>query len=255
MEFLQAICLGILQGFTEFLPISSSGHLFLLQEYFGLQPDLTLEIWLHGASLLAIIFFFRKDIVNILKGMITEPSSDHGVLGYKLLAATFCTIPIALFIEPYFEGYLTLETVGFMLIFTGILIVVAEDFRPKKIQEFSWWMVVLLGFFQGLAVIPGISRAGMTIALLVFLGIKRKMAAEISFLLAIPTILGAMIFALHEAGDFGIFKEISFLLAFGMAFSTSLLAIKWMLNLIKGRWIWFSIYCLVLGGGVLLMIN
>lgn len=255
MEFFYAICLGVLQGFTEFLPVSSSGHLFLMQEFFGLEQSILLEIWLHGASLLAIIFFFRKDIIKILKGVIIAPSSEEGVLGYKLLIATFCTIPVALFIEPYFEGYLTVETVGFMLIFTGVLIVVAEDFRPPKMQEFSWWMVPFLGFFQGLAVIPGISRAGMTIALLILLGIKRKLAAEISFLLAIPTVLGALIFAFHDIKDFSILSEPNFLLGFGAAFITSILAIKWMLNLIKGRWIWFSVYCLVLGGGVLLMIH
>lgn len=255
MELLEAVYLGVLQGITEFLPVSSSGHLFLMQEIFGLEQSLVLEIWLHGASLLAVIFFFRKDIKKILGNMIAAPSSEFGILGYKLLLATFCTIPVALFIEPNFDVYLTSETVGFMLIFTGILIVVAEDFRPGKIQEFSWWMAGLLGFFQGLAVIPGISRAGMTIALLVFLGLRRKWAAEISFLLAIPTILGALIFACHKLEGLNVLGDMNYISGFIVAFLTSLLSIKWMLDLIKGKWIWFSVYCLLLGGGVLLLVN
>ena len=186
--------------------------------------------------------------------MVVAPSSSFGVLGYKLLLATLCTVPVALSIEPYFENYLTLETIGFMLILTGILIVIAEYFCPKKKEEFAWWMAVLLGVFQGLAVIPGISRAGMTIALLVFLGLKRKSAAEISFLLAIPTIAGALVFAVQESGG-AVFGGANYTLSFLITFFVSLGAIKWMLNLIKGQWIWFSVYCLLLGGGVLLRLN
>jgi len=213
----------------------------------GVVPDLNFEIWLHGASLFAVVIFFWKQIWEITKALFSAPKSENGQLGLKLLLATACTIPVALFFESHFENFLTLKTVAGTLFVTGAVILVAEWYRKKEgDSQFTWQMAVLLGLVQGVAVIPGISRSGITIALLIFLGIKRKDAAEYSFLLSIPTILGALVFAFSETTlstvDWG-----QYLISGFFAFIASILAIKWMIRLVEGRWIWFSGYCVLLG--------
>ncbi len=252
MQLLDSILLGILQGVTEFFPVSSSGHLFLAQEFFSLKPDLNFEIWLHGASLLAVLIFFRDAIIEIIKKTFTTPKSAKGQLGYKLLVSTACTVPVALFIEPYFEDFLSVKTVALMLLFTALLILTAEKFRTGQ-TIFSWKMAVALGFFQGLAVIPGISRSGLTIAVLILLGINRKLAVEISFLLAIPTIAGAIVFSFSDTDITEILFSYHFMTGFVFSFIASMLSIKWMLDLIQGKWVWFAWYCMVIGGGVLII--
>ncbi len=251
MNFVESIFLGLLQGATEFLPISSSGHLFLAQEFMGFTPNLNLEIWLHGASLLAVILFFWPKIWEIIKKVCTTPKSDTAQFGFKLLLSTICTIPIAITIEPYFKDFLTTKTVAITLIITGFIILFAEKFRGKNEIPFTWWGAIALGIVQGVSVIPGISRSGITIAFLILLGLNRKNAAETSFLLAIPTILGALVFAISDVGITHFVADKTLIYGFVAAFVASLLAINWMMELVKGKWIWFSGYCLVLGGGLI----
>ncbi len=279
MTNLESIFLGILQGSTEFLPISSSGHLFLAQEFLELKPDLNLEIWLHGASLLAILLAFRHEIWTMIHDFFTDPKSENAKLGYKLILATACTIPIVILIEPYFEDFLTTKTVAITLIITGVLILLAEQFRrvknllplrsPSSLssfwgsedsssygrQAFFWWVAILLGLIQGLAVIPGISRSGITIAFLILMGLQRESAARISFLLAIPTILGALVFSIADTGTTYLVGNDQLFYAFAAAFASSFLAIKWMMALVQGKWVMFSAYCFVVGAGLLMWLG
>ncbi|MCF7830569.1 undecaprenyl-diphosphate phosphatase [Candidatus Gracilibacteria bacterium] len=256
MEFIQSIFLGILQGFTEFLPISSSGHLFLAEEFLGLVPDLHFEISLHVASLVAVLIIFRHRIWSILRGLgstclICVGDKKEGVLGWKLFVASLTTVPVALLLKSQFEFFRTVEMVGITLIITGILIFFSEKFRPEKIRDFSWWIVVILGLVQGIAVLPGISRAGVTISFLILLGINRKHAAEISFLLAIPTIIGALVFSLGEGGF--MFSSAQFIGCLA-SLVAAILAIKWMMKLVQKNWIWFAPYCVVAGIVVSLLV-
>ncbi len=248
MEYL---FLGFLQGLTEFLPISSSGHLYLAETYLGLKPDLNLTILLHVGSMLAVVVFFRKEIFRIFKNTFFPTKSNNDLLGWKLIVATICTVPVALMIKPFFDDFLSIETVAITLMITACFIFVAEKYRSQK-NILTWNTAILLGLFQGIAVIPGISRSGLTIAILILLGLRRKLSAEISFLLSIPTIIGALIFAQSDLGG-GLSFSVNNLIGFGASFLASLFAIQWMLKLVEGKWIWFSAYCLILGGGLLVL--
>lgn len=247
MEFLQSIFLGSLQGFTEFLPISSSGHLYVAETFLGLKPDLNFEILLHAASLLAVAVFFWRDIGNILRDVFL--GGEGRALGWKIIVATLFTVPVALLLQSRFELLITFRRVGIALIATGILVFLAEKLRPQQNRNFDWKFVGLLGVVQGLAVLPGLSRSGLTIALLILLGIERRKALEISFLLAIPTILGAFVFSLRDTRgiSFGVQEGIAFIVSFLVA----LAAIRWMMKLIQKNWIWFAPYCI--GAGVFVL--
>ena len=255
MNIWEGLLLGGVQGATEFLPVSSSGHLFLLESYLNLLPNISLEIWLHISSLLAIVICFHKAIKQIFCELFTPNS-----LGLKLMLSTVMTVPIALLIEnKIFEGQkLSLELVGGTLVITGILILGVEGYRKFKGKspeiDFSWNIAFWLGVVQGIAALPGISRSGLTIAFLILLGLNRKKSAEISFLLAIPTILGALVLSLSkESQTTALLQESSFWAAFIMCFIISIFSIKFMMQLVKKNWIYFAPYCLILGG--LIFIN
>lgn len=244
MEIVHAVILGFVQGITEFLPVSSSGHLWLLLEYWNIQ-SLSLEVVLHAGSLVAVIGFFWKDIVQIVRDMFTRGGDS---LGWKLIVATILTAPTGILVHTFFTGEMTIRLVGVTLLITAGLIVAAELFRPQKIREFSWKIVIFLGLVQGLAVLPGISRSGLTIAFLILIGLPRKEAAKNSFLLAIPTIFGALLFASFDmASDVTIFSEPATWIGFFVSAIASIGAISWMLKLIKGKWIWFALYCALMG--------
>ncbi len=244
MQIGDTIILGLAQGITEFLPVSSSGHLFLLQTWQGVAPSITLEILLHVGTLVAVIGFFWKEILRIIREMFLKGGDK---LGWKLLTATIFTAPLGLLIQEYFSSEMTIPLVGITLVITAILIVAAEWFRPKKIQIFSWNIALVLGLIQGIAVLPGISRSGLTIAFLIFLGIGRRKSAEISFLLSIPTIIGALVFSFGEADFSSLTVDMSVWIGCVVSAIAAVGAIAWMLKLIEGKWIWFAPYCALLG--------
>ena len=256
MNLLDSIILGSIQGATEFLPISSSGHLFLMEQFLDLEQNLSFEIALHFASLLAIIVFFHKEIRQLLVSFFQfciGKKSETGAYALKILVATLITVPVALVVKKsvFDAEQLTQNLVAIMLIITGVMIIVAEKgnqwFTVQKNTEFlTWKNALLLGLVQGLTVVPGISRSGTTIALLVLLGLGRQFSVKTSFFLALPTIIGAMIFSLHDAGGSLPLGKIE-LVGCVLSFFVALLAIKWMLKLVEKNWIWFAPYCLGLG--------
>ena len=257
MEIWQSLLLGVVQGLTEFFPVSSSGHLFLAEVWLGLKPDINFTILLHAASLLAVLVVYRQDVWKLLKAAFDVKAWQRkklvsdGILAWQLVAATIFTVGVALLIEPFFESLLNLKWVAGTLIITGGLIVVAEKCRRKSEISFTWPLAIVLGLVQGLAVIPGISRSGLTIAFLILVGLNRQLAVKLSFLLSIPTILGALVFMLKD--EWGSL-DFSFatLVGFAASFLTALAAIYSMKTLVERRWIWFAPYCLLLGGGILM---
>ncbi len=261
MNILESIIMGVVQGVTEFLPISSSGHTFLLDSYFGIKGGIELAILLHVASLLAVLIYFRKDISELLVGLwsatVERKLNKDADLALKLGVATVLTVPTALLTEkvlPFAD--LTPHMVAYTLIITGLLILFSE-YLPKKARDLTWGVVVLLGLIQGLAVVPGISRSGLTIAFLVLVGIARRESARVSFLLAIPTILGAFILTIKDLPIGSVMLDSStfvstLLLAFVASFASSIFSIKYMLKLIEGRWVIFAPYCFALAFAILL---
>lgn len=245
--------LGVVQGVTEFFPVSSSGHIFLLSHSFNLPESLPFTIILHGGSLLAVCIYFWHDLLGILRGFwraaMERSLNPEATFGLKLGLATVLTIPSALVTERVLPfGDMTLPLVAWTLIVTGILVLTAE-YAPKREREFSWTFAVILGLVQGLAVVPGLSRSGLTVAFLVFIGLSRSLAARASFLLAIPTIVGAIVFAVHDmlGGQTpAVFSFAPLLVAFGGSLVASVLSIKYMFRLIEGRWVWVAPYCFAL---------
>ena len=196
MTLFEAVVLGIVQGLTEFLPISSDGHLALTYKLFGDAPNLSFEVFLHGATLIAMFWYFRHDVIELLSSLL--PKNSHRAADRKLVAfimlATAISAVIALALGPYLEGFsenMVVVALGFYV--TTILLVVAEalthgEARVPSPDRLGVWPVALIAVFQGIAALPGVSRSGSTIAGSMIFGLKRDQAARFSFLLGIPII-------------------------------------------------------------------
>jgi undecaprenyl-diphosphatase len=246
LTLLEAAILGAVQGLTEFLPVSSSGHLVIFQHIFNLQEEsLTFDVLVHLGTLVAVIIAFFKDIVSILK----KPFSK---LPYLVIVGTIPGALIGYFFEPLFErAFQSLLVVGLGLIFTGIILRYAEhladnNFYFKRENETSYTTALCIGLFQALAILPGISRSGSTIAAGLAFGLDREFAARFSFLLSIPIILGAGVFQLQELMYTGIaeYYVTPYLVGLFSAIIFGLVAIKVVMNLVRrGRLSMFSYYC------------
>ena len=247
MNLFWSIVLGLVQGFTEFIPVSSSGHLVLIQNLIPgfTQPGVLFDVVLHLATLLAVFYFFRKTLVTISKK-------------YVVLLAVG-TVPAAIFgfllqsqLEKMFGG---VRTVGVELIITGILNILVDEAKTTK-KLITLPNSFLIGIAQAIAIIPGISRSGATIFTAVRLGIDRQKAAEFSFLLSIPAILGANVLQLttHGLNDIG---NLNFYIAgFFTALASGYLSIRVVYKfLLGGRFKVFGYYCIVLGFLVIFLFN
>lgn len=245
MNFTEAIILGAIQGFTEWLPISSSAHIFLVETYFGLTPSIELAAWLHGGSLLAALVFYRKHILEMLK---------NTAVALKIILATLVSVPIILLLKGSGALYgLSIQTIALTLAITGIFIL-ASEYLSKKPQELSWTLVVFFGIAQGLAAFPGISRAGITIALLILLGVAREKAVDFSFLAAIPILSGALLFTVLDIGPNSLsFTSVSLWVALVASFAASVAGIHYMRKWVESRWLWFAPYCFGLAGLLIIL--
>ncbi len=218
MEMIQAFVLGIVQGLTEFLPVSSSGHLVLFQHLFGLkEPELFFDISVHAGTLAAVILFFRKDLMDMAVSaarlsvlFFKKEISYHDLwkdadtrLVILIIIGSFPTGIIGLLFKDIAEElFSSVFIVGCTLIVTGTFLWLTRGIsRPgRDIREFSATQALIIGIVQGIAITPGISRSGSTIAAALFLGLNRETAARYSFLLSIPAILGAEMLGLKDAG-------------------------------------------------------
>lgn len=267
MSIIEAILLGILQGATEFLPISSSGHLVLFPAIFGMtQPSLALIAVAHLGTLLAVLVYFRHDIWSIIKAVIggikqRDPFGDTNArLGWYIALGTIPAATIGLLLEDYFEKVFSNPTAAaFFLLVTAFLLVAAERMftGAKLLAEMSWWDALIIGLFQTLALLPGISRSGSTITAGIWRGLNRTSAARYSFLLGVPAILGAGILALSDVFGSGNMSSQwpSFLAAFVAAAVTGYACIYFLLAWLRRHSLYiFAVYCALLGGGYLLWI-
>ena len=253
MHWLQIILLGIIQGITEFLPVSSSGHLVVVQKLFSALgktawPDImSVNVLLHTGTLASIIVFYWRRIINLLQ-------QDRRVLG--LLAVG--TVPAAAFgllLKKMAPAWLESPLLaGFMFLATGsILLYSGRREGALDYREITWRCALVIGIFQAFAILPGLSRSGWTIAGAMLLGLKREAATTFSFLLAIPVILGATIL---EAGDlFQSNGEIPFtllLLGAGVAFFVGLFALWLLVRIVeRGQLGWFAVWLFPLGVAVI----
>jgi len=252
MEINDTIFLGIVQGLTEFLPISSSGHLVIFQNLLGLtEPELLLDCSLHLGTLLAICVYFRTDLKKMTQALWPfDPSSTHGSL---LLAVVVGTIPTGFiglaFRNPVERLFQSVPIVAIILLVTGS-IVAATRFIPKRYTHFKRVGILaalIIGLAQGLAIIPGISRSGATIVCGLLCGLDRELAGRFSFLLSIPAIVGAvgLQLGIESVSRVGI---VPLIFGFGASAVVGFLALKFLMGMIKkGRLHYFAPYCWAAG--------
>lgn len=251
MSIFEAFVLGLLQGLTEFLPVSSSGHIEIGKSLFGLHPrnELLFTIIVHGATVLSTIVVFRKDILNLFSGLAVSGGEQRTYIGKLLLSAVPVAI-VGLFFEEeitrYFFGNIVL--VGFMLCITGFILLLAA-FQKSKSQSLSFSHSLIIGVAQVIAILPGISRSGTTISTALILGISREEAARFSFLMVLIPVLGANIRTIATSGwvEEG-YQVMPLIVGFVTAFISGYIACKWMISIVrKGKLTYFAAYCFCVG--------
>ena len=255
-DIINHIILGIIQGLTEFLPVSSSGHLEIVKAILNNEnlsdqnESMLVTVTLHGATALSTIFIFRKDIAVIFKGLFTFKRTEDTEFTLKIIISMIPAVIIGLvfndIIESFFAVNMTL--VGSSLILTSGLLFFADKAKNTT-KDVSFTHSIIIGVAQAIAILPGISRSGTTISTAVLLGIDKTKAARFSFLMVVPVILGKMAKDII-GGDFttGDQRILPLTLGFAAAFFTGLLACTWMIKIVqKSQLKYFSYYCLAVG--------
>ena len=251
---LEAIIFGIIQGLTEFLPVSSSGHLELANAMLvsDLDPDksMMMTVVLHFATALSTVIIFRKELTQIFKGLLQFKWNDDTKFSLKIILSMIPAALVGVFfdeeIEQFFGGQVML--VGFMLLLTGGLLFLADKAKNTN-KEVSFLNSLLIGVSQAIAILPGISRSGATISTAVLLGVDREKSARFSFLMVVPLIFGKMAKDILS-NDFNSdsVEYLPLVIGFIAAFLTGLIACTWMISLVKkAKLKYFSFYCFAVG--------
>lgn len=256
MDWLQALILGIIQGLTEYLPVSSSGHLEIGNALLGveIEENLTFDVMLHVATVLSTLVVLWSEIDWIMRGLFKFQMNAETKYVLNIVVSM---IPVGIVgvlfkdqIEELFTGNLLL--VGCCLLVTAALLTFTYFAKPRQKEHISWLDALIIGIAQAIAVLPGVSRSGSTIATGLLLGNKKEKLAQFSFLMVIPPILGqallsVMKFAKGEEA-FGGVGALPMAIGFVAAFLSGCLACKWMINIVKkGKLVYFGIYCAIVG--------
>jgi len=257
MSWFQVFFLSIVQGLTEFLPVSSSGHLVLFQKIFGLRPPVLFDVFVHVGTLGAILFYFRKELNKLIKGIFKK---DNKSLCFLLLIiiGTIPAVIVGLLLEKKIElVFDSFRLVGISLLITSLLLFLTNIFKDKlkktKITSSNWKDALFIGVFQALAILPGISRSGATISAGLFRKFGRDLAFKFSFFLAIPAIIGALILQIPDLINSSIYLINQALIGMIIAGIVGFFALKILKRfLVSSRLYIFAIYCLFLGVGILL---
>ncbi len=253
MDTLQAIILGIIQGLTEFLPVSSSGHLQLANALLGtsLDPeaDLTFGLTLHAATVLSTIVVLWREIWLLLRGCFSRTFTEEQAYVLKIVISM---IPIAVvgfcFMEFVEQAFSSLLVVGLMLLLTSALLSFAYYAKPREKSTISYRDAFVIGLAQAVAVMPGLSRSGTTIATGLLLGNRKDTVAQFSFLMVLPPILGNALLDVVKGEFGGGVDALPLVAGFFAAFVTGCLACRFMLEIVKrGKLVWFAAYCAVAG--------
>lgn len=265
MDIFQGIIIGIVQGLTEFLPVSSSAHLVFIQNILGVESSLAFDTFLHLGSLLAVLWFFRGDIYRMLKSWwlslrdISQHRFKEGLYEdpYKRLAwyVILATVPVAFVgflledsVDALFAGALYVP--AFFLFVTGTILYISQRMASGEINfnTIGKKEALFMGLGQACAILPGLSRSGTTIAAGLTIGLDKEFAAKFSFILSIPAIFGAFILQLKDIGSALDVNFVPVILGFVAAFIAGYMAIRWMLELIQKKNLdIFAYYCWVVG--------
>lgn len=269
MDVIQAIILGIVQGLTEFLPVSSSAHMVFFPYTLGTKSSVAFDTVLHVGTLVAVVSFFWRDIVSMIKALISSildifrgefrkgvSEDDYKRLLWLLVVGTIPAGVMGVVFKNEFESLFTsILAVGFFLLITGVLLWASEHYKRgnKEIKDVSFKNAIAIGIFQGFAIAPGISRSGSTIAAGLFSGLNRELAARYSFLLSIPAILGAALVQIKDITSLDM-SLTALVAGFIAAIVFGYLAIKLLLKIIKD---WslniFAYYCWIVGAVAIIL--
>ncbi|AEL28554.1 undecaprenyl-diphosphate phosphatase [Cyclobacterium marinum] len=254
MTIFEAIILGIVQGLTEFLPVSSSGHLEIAGALLGSnslpEESLLFTVVVHFATALSTIVVFRKDVAELLTGLFQFKNNEETMFSLKVILSMVPAVVVGLLFEEQLEQLFggKVVFVGFMLLITALLLYLADKAKNTG-KPVSFINAIIIGIAQAIAMLPGISRSGATISTSVLLGIDKNRAARFSFLMVVPLILGKIGKDIlsgdltYQSDQFG-----SMVIAFLAAFIAGLAACTWMIQLVrKSKLRYFSIYCVIVG--------
>ena len=265
MDWIQALVLGIIQGLTEYLPVSSSGHLAIGQHLFGLQngeDNLAFTVLLHVATVLSTCVILWKEIVWLFKDLFQFKWNEGTRYTLNILISMIPVAIVGLFFKDTVEEVFGsgLRIVGICLLVTAALLAFSYYAKPRQRENLSPWHAFVIGIAQALAVLPGLSRSGSTIATGLLLGNKKERLAQFSFLMVIPPILGEAILDVKDMAEVGIsasfggISPLSIIVGFLSAFVVGCLACKWMIGIVKrGKLIWFALYCAIVGAAVIIL--
>lgn len=254
MEVLDAILLGIIQGLTEFLPVSSSGHLELGKAILGddsmPQDSLLFTVVLHFATALSTIVVFRKEVWEILSGLLRFKWNEETKFSLQIIVSMIPAALVGLFYEKELEAFFggNIQFVGFMLLITALLLYFADKAKDTN-KPVTNGRALIIGISQAMAMLPGISRSGATISTSVILGVDKTRAAKFSFLMVVPLIFGKMAKDILS-GELSFQGEQTVAIGAGFvaAFIAGLIACTWMIQLVKkSKLTYFAIYCLLVG--------
>lgn len=255
MDTLQAVLLGLLQGLTEYLPVSSSGHLVIASHLLGVDADqnLSFTIVVHVATVLSTIVILWREIWWILRGLFEFKMNDATRYAISIVISMIPIGIVGVFFKDKVEAVFGsgIFVVGVMLCVTALLLAFAYYARPRAKESVSYVDALIIGLSQALAVLPGLSRSGTTIATGLLLGNKKETMAQFSFLMVIPPILGeALLDGIKLMGDtaetmaVSTISPVALFAGFAAAFLSGCLACKWMINIVRnGKLLWFAIYC------------
>lgn len=258
-SIVRALILGIVQGLTEFLPVSSSGHLELAKWILGgdslPEESMLMTVTLHAATALATLIVFRHTVLDILRDLFKFAWNDGTKFAALIVVSMIPAAIVGVFFDDALEALFDQQIVlvAFMLILTGCLLFLADRAKETD-KDVSWRSSILIGISQAIAILPGISRSGATISTSVLLGIDREKAAKFSFLMVVPLIFGKMAKDLLD-GDFsGAIPLSELAVGFIAAFVTGILACVWMIRLVKKAELkWFAYYCFAVAAVVLVV--
>ncbi len=255
MEFLEALILGIIQGLTEFLPVSSSGHLEIGKALLGIEAkeSLSFSIVVHGATVLSTIVVFRNDLLELIQGTLKFKWNWETRYVSMIFASMIPVLIVGAFfkdtVESFFDG--NIQFVGAMLLFTAALLSFSH-FAKKREKEVTFGRALIIGIAQAIAVLPGISRSGSTIATGLITGVSKEKVARFSFLMVLLPIIGANILDIMDSSSAGAQTSgvgtVALAAGFIAAFLSGWAACKWMIKIVsKSKLIYFAIYCALVG--------
>lgn len=261
MNWFEALILGLIQGLTEYLPVSSSGHLTIGAALFGIngEENLAFTIMVHVATVLSTLVILWKEISWIFKGLFKFKMNDETKYFFNIIVSMIPVGIVGVFFKDKVEEVFGsgLLIVGCMLIVTALLLTFSFYAKPRQKEKISLADAFIIGLAQAIAVLPGLSRSGSTIATGLLLGNKKEKLAQFSFLMVIPPILGEALLDVMKAvkGEeaFGNIDTLPLIVGFVAAFVSGCLACKWMINIVKrGKLVYFGIYCAIAGAATII---